>query len=835
MAQAYQTPQGTLIVPGAYPNIEVEASASGLPVSGVMVLMGESDAGPAYSQETALSQNWFSPTQDGDVRAKYGTGRLVDAFVAAVTPSADVKLVGAPTRIYLVKTNVSDKASKVILNLAGGTYHTLADRNYGENGNLYSFTIAQKTPEIIPTTGLFTLLVPNNATDITFRANGGTAVSTQLTALDTPDTIQAQLDALSGIACTGGVNRAILTVAGTLALAATGNSVAITRSIAWAVNPVVGDTLYIPSGSVIQGATNKNRGSYVVTSVTNTVVVATKLLDDSGGAGALTAPESVAATAAVAVTDVEAYSPLTVTLETALPIDGAGKNLEVNELTSSTGRFTDLCYSLNTTKVTWISKSTTPKLLTSASEYSVTLNVARSLDNVVEAITAGGQIAMSIGYKGTTATLTVTATGLSTTVTGGAGSNLNLTFSKYPTISDLCTFINAQPGYTCSVTTTLLGQKAPTMLDEVSALGICSDFGNKTGRLKVDAVTFFTNVQTLSSALQLGTTTATNIPAVSGLPAVVSATTYLSGGTKGGTTEAGIEAAITALEKLRVNFVVPLMSRDASADIADGETDSSSTYTIANINALVRTHVINMSTMRRKRHRQAFLSLLDSFTNDQNAANQLAHGRVSLSFLDFIRPSVGQGIVQYQPWMSAVIAAGMQAAGFYKGIVHRTPNQNGVVMRDGSYDPSDLADVERALLAGLLPIKTDDSDNFVWASDQTTYTKDANFYWNSVQAVYVGDQIALKLSRDLEDALVGESQADITAAQALNVLKSIMGECLRLKLTAPSDDAPGGYKNARVEIKGTAAIVNVESKLAGLIYFVPINLKISQVSSSASG
>lgn len=945
MAQAYQTSDGTvLIIPGAYPNIQVDTSTGGLSVNGVLFLVGEADGGPDYTLETDLTKNWYGPDQDGLVKAKYISGRLVEAFVAAAVPSADTKLSGSPTRIYLIKTNVSGKASKVINNLAGSPYHTLADRGYGELGNLIYFTIQQKTPETVPTTGTFTLLVPNNTTDLNFRVNGGAVEAYQMAALDLPPTTVTNIAALSGLACTGGADRVLLTVSGTLALAASGNQVTVTRSVNWANNPVVGDTYYIPAASPIGGThaflqpsvthagshinsiltlnksgaggnavtlttvadamaqagsiavvgnaitvhyqdavstvadfealfaggvsvtagkvfvtttgtgatvlhtaqdtfgpvsfhsgADENAGSYVVTSFTNTTIVATKLLDASGPAGSLTAPVTVPAWTVLALTDNNAFAPVTISLAPAIPIDGAGKDLEINELTSSTGRLSDLCYQLNTTKVSWISKTGTPTMLTSASEYSVTLNVSRQVDNVIEAISAGGQIALSLGYSGTTATVSITPTGLTTTVAGGTGANLNLLFSKFPTLADLASYINSQPGYSCKVATTLLGQKSPTMLDEVTNLGICTSFGNLPGRIKVDAASFFVAVQTQSGHVQLGTTPATQKPAAAGLPGTVAVNTYLTGGTKGATTDAIYQAAIDALEKLRGNFVVPLFSRDATADIADGLTDSGSSYTLANILAYTKTHVLKMSTMKRRRHRQAFLSIEDSFANDQNAAANLAHGRVALTFQDIIHTSVGNGLVQQQPWMGAVLAAGMQAAAFSKGIVHRTPNQSGVIMKDGSFDPTNDTETEQALLAGLLPLRADDTDTMVWTSDQTTYTKDNNFYWNSIQAVYVADQIALKLSRDMEAALVGESVADVTAPQALNVLKSILGECLRLKLIAPSDDAPAGYKNAKITIKGPVVEVNVEVKLAGLIYFVAINFKVSQVTSTASG
>lgn len=834
MAQKYQTADGTVLVdPGGYVNIAVQPSVGGAAINGVLFLVGEANGGPDYTLETDLTRNWFGPDQDSLVRAKYGTGRLVEAFLAAAVPSADEKLTGSPTRIYLIKTNPSVKAYKTIANFAAGTYHTLADRGYGDLGNMLYFSISEETPETIPTTGSFTLLIPNNTTDISFRTNGGSSLTYQFTAADLPPTTVTGIAALTGILATGGTNRSILTVAGTVALAAVGNVVTITRSVAWAVTPTVGDSLYIPSGSVIQGATNKNRGSYVITAATSTVITATKLLDSTGAAGAVTAPETVAATNAAAVTDVMAFAPVVITQETADPSDGIGKSLEINELTSSTGRLSDLCYTLNTTQATWVSKTGVPKILTSSSEYSVQIDVGRQYDSVSESTTAGGQIALLIGYAGTTATLTISSTTLITSVTGGSGENLSVSLKSLVTIADLAGYINTKTGYTCSVGTTALGQKLSTALDRVSAAGICSTFGNPTGRVKIDATVFFDAVQQNLGHVQLGTTTALNVRAAAGLPDT-STTQYLTSGALGATTDAIYQGAVDALQKLRGNFVIPLFSQDAADDITEGLTSSSSTYTIAAINAYTKTHVLAMSQPKRRRHRQAFLSLEDSFSVVQVAATNLASGRVSLTFQDIIHTSVDAGLVRQQPWLGAVLAAGMQAAAYSKGIVHRTPNQSGVLSKDGSFDASNGTSIETALLAGLLPIKTDESVTY-WASDQTTYIRDANFYHNSIQAVYVGDQLGQKLAADAERALVGESVADVTAPMALNVIKAILRDALRTKLIAPDDEAPEGYRNLRVKVANGAVTVKVECKLAGLIYFAVIDLLVSLASSTATG
>jgi hypothetical protein len=60
-----------------------------------------------------------------------------------------------------------------------------------------------------------------------------------------------------------------------------------------------------------------------------------------------------------------------------------------------------------------------------------------------------------------------------------------------------------------------------------------------------------------------------------------------------------------------------------------------------------------------------------------------------------------------------------------------------------------------------------------------------------------------------------------------------MADFLRLKLIAPSSDAPLGYKNAKVVIEGSTMRVSVEVKIAGSIYFIPIAFYVTEITQSA--
>lgn len=844
MAQQYVTVDGRLIIPGAYPKIAVQSQNSGLSVSGVIALVGESSTGPAYNQEADLEATAsFGPDQAGAVIAKYGSGQIVDAFRATAQPANDPNITGAPNRFIIVKTNQGAKASSPLTKIGGGTYATLQTLLAGANGNqLYQQTFADGVnggaAEVRPTTGTFTWINNVASLNTEFRVNGGAAIPLTVGANTTPAALVTAVDALAGVAASGGASLATAqSSVGNLAVGSiVGNQMTLSYTGTFTNTPVVGSTLFIPNGSVVQGAGTANVGAYVVTAATNNSITAVKLSDANKGgavAGTITAPVTVGsiAVSATVANDMVVYGLVTITLEAGNVVDGIGKTLAISELTTGTDLLSRYAYQSSTTPVTWVSKAAGATNLTSAVEYRVELDVSRVADGVAEEMAAGGEVALLISYSGTTATITISTTALTTTVVGGTGANLNITLSSFSTIADLATFINAQTGYKCAVGTTTLGQFAPTTLDRVTAQGICSTFGALNGRIKMDAFKFFEAIRTGSGSVQLGITTA--VRADAGIPDLAGPT-YFTGGSKGGSSTANFTAGLDALERVTCNFVVPLISRDAAADIADGLTDSASTYAIDSVNAYARTHVLSMSKVKKKRNRQAFCSKRGTFLEARNAASNLASARVAMTFQD-IKNSDSQGnLIQFHPWMGACVAAGMQAAGFYRAIVRKFANVSGAVMADGSFSDRDDTNVEDALLSGLLPLKRHVSGGFYWVSDQTTWTKDDNFVYNSIQAMYAADIIALTTALRMEDAFAGQSVADVTASAALTFLQGVMRDFRRLKLIAPSDDAPEGFKNAKVTIAGVAMIVEVEIKLAGAIYFIPISFLVSPVQQTAS-
>jgi len=466
-------------------------------------------------------------------------------------------------------------------------------------------------------------------------------------------------------------------------------------------------------------------------------------------------------------------------------------------------------------------------LFVSAQEPGVEVAISRPDIGFSETLDVASNIGLFIGYEGTTATLTINAakTLLTTAVTGGTGANLSVDMTQYRTIADLAAFIAAQTGYS-ALASAAAQQQVPAALDSVTAIGIASTAAaQRPGRIKT-AASDFAKILGTSNALEFVPT------ATAGLPAVMATAAFLAGGARGATLAADIVNALNQLAGIQVNIVIPLFSQDATQDIAEGITDSGSTYTISAINAATKSHCIQYSTPKLKKNRICILSFWnDSYTDAKAVAQGLANYRCSLTLQKVAQVDSTGEIQTFQPWYASCVAAGMQAGGFYKAIVNKFANVISFVDPSG-FDSGSPGDCEDALDAGLLFLTQDTAGNR-WVSDQTTYGFDTNFVYNSIQATYCSDIIALDIADAFQKAFVGKSLADVDAATAKSFLAQKMDGYKKIKLIAASDDAPLGYKNDKISISGPTMDVAVEVKLATAIYFIPINLSFSQVQSAA--
>jgi hypothetical protein len=185
----------TLLKPGAYSRSQTSPDGgSASATTGVMLLIGEADAGPSSAEE---GMQRFSAAAFNQLKAKYRTGPLVDAAKAALAPSRTPGVNGVGT--FLVwKTNQSLQAA---WSLANG-YGTVYAREWSLGGNrcTYKNTLsAESAIQVDGAQAVVTFPSLNNKTLI-LRKNGGPATTITFSSpTDINDVVSQINSAVTGI------------------------------------------------------------------------------------------------------------------------------------------------------------------------------------------------------------------------------------------------------------------------------------------------------------------------------------------------------------------------------------------------------------------------------------------------------------------------------------------------------------------------------------------------------------------------------------------------------------------------------------------------------------
>jgi hypothetical protein len=719
--------------------------------------------------------------------AKGGTEKLVEP-AAGLTISAAAP--NATTLVVTLQSGQTWAASPAV----GDTAVIPANTDYGAaqdsaingavNANCASYLVTAVSNTV------------SSATLTLKRISAGTCVADSgVTSADKKDIIL--YSAMEVKNATGQDRESIVGVTGTYnSTLNDGTNITIQAPAAFAAQPKAGDLLTIAATFA-----NINAGFYQVSSSTSDTVSAYRLSD--GSSGSLTGSQLVASIPNAAAQPFKCLAPV---------IDGTGKTLTVEGSVNA--------IFLNKSSGASANLANAQKL--SASELKNTMTFSQSTQS--ESLSAGGEIVITIGCSEEDATVAISDT--SAVFSVAAIQRFEAKFSDFKTVKDLADYISSQTNFSASVTLAKLNAANPADLDKgtYTISGLAS---HKNGRIKRDASEW-------SKAMNGSFYVSAELQDDAGLPEETSPAQFLSGGSKAGSTSVDFTDAIDAAEKLDTNFMVSLVSVDAAEDIANSETESSSTYAADAVNAYMKSHVIKMSAVKQRKNRIALVSKRDTYSNAKEAAGEMSSFRVGVCFEDVKNTDSSGQLKTFQPWMGSCIAAGMQAAAGYKGIVKKFANISGIAIPYNDFDPNNPGDTEDALKAGLLILERVPTGGFRWVSDQMSYSVDNNFVYNSLQAVYIADLISLTLIQTFDRLIVGQSVAEISASAALAILETEMFNFKRLRWIAASDDAPKGFKNASAKITGPVLEIFVEIKLAGLIYFVPISLNISQVEQTAT-
>jgi hypothetical protein len=412
------------------------------------------------------------------------------------------------------------------------------------------------------------------------------------------------------------------------------------------------------------------------------------------------------------------------------------------------------------------------------------------------------------------ATVTLTDKKLTTAVTGGStAQNLDIDLSTVSNVAKLVELINQNPGYSASAASATMGAKPVSVLDKASAAGIlvARDFDKDLSEVKE----FFA----ASSLVDFSAT------ATAGVPSVM-ARTLLSGGAKGATSQADIQDGIDALLKRRINFVIPLFSRDAADDISDDLTDAASSYSIASVHAAVRSHCNEASTIKGRKERQGFVGFKGSFDEAIEAASDLNAYRVQMAFQDVDAIAASGELVTMQPHMLAVLSAGMKASAL-PGLsnLNKAPSISGFSHAD--FDPETQA--EKAIRANLCYVEKAPNGGYRFAMDNTTYqdTKDA-WIFNRPSVIYAADLAAYTLRLNTE-AFIGVRNSDLSEESIRNSLISVFDSLKSAGIIVGDNNTGGrGYKDLTIKLEGSIIRIGVTLALVENYEFVLSDIRVQR-------
>jgi hypothetical protein len=474
-------------------------------------------------------------------------------------------------------------------------------------------------------------------------------------------------------------------------------------------------------------------------------------------------------------------------------------------------------------------------LYTSETEDMAVITINNTNTTTIETITVGGNIVFDLGRAGGVGpVVTVNATNM--LLINNSATEYTIPLANFPTLGALASYINSSTAgnWFAAVPSSLYSQLPTSALDQVTNVGANGSSTVLPAQIKDDA---FSVQQDFAAS---GNVALTN-PAEAGLPDPQTAT-FMSGGALGGTSSASITNAINAFTAIHINSIVPLFSRNASADIADDITDPSSTYMIAAIHQAIKTFLSMQASTKSRLECQGYLSMKDTYANCVTEAQNMADARIQMVIQDIFQVNSLGTLEWFLPWAGACLLAGARGgAPVGLPMTHKYFNMSGI-----RQTAQPLSTPESQIVIGFNPATQYDnaiqngitfwerpaSGGFRLVIDNTTYGRDANWVYNRGNVLYAADVLAYDFRTQLEDIFVGVKNT-VSAAAVKSVCDSILTGYLAQGITVSTTDAPNGYKQLVVQIVGNTINISVVVKLVEGIDFVLATITLQRASSTA--
>lgn len=451
---------------------------------------------------------------------------------------------------------------------------------------------------------------------------------------------------------------------------------------------------------------------------------------------------------------------------------------------------------------------------------------------------------LNIRYVGDGSAATMTISGASqqgktlvTSLTGQTDGSLNLNIAlKNYTMKTLVDYINSQVGYSANLLSVSNSQKSGIELDPVTATNIKPALVVQY-RLQYEIMDIINASARVSAEIQAAS--------VVGVPD--NATTFLTGGAKGASTNTNFSNGFSASFAEEYNVLLPCISRDASEDIADanqGFTDASSTYTLSAVLVGANTHLVLRGDTKNRKEAQGFAGVRKS-TKSAAFAQISAIGSelMQITMQDCLAVDA-QGNERYMhPHVYAAFAAGMRT-GMPVGepLTFKYPNViqvghfiNPLTGLDaGDFNPG--LDFDAAIDAGVLFTEKVSGGNR-WVVDNTSYGIDDSFVYNRGSVMSASIFVAKTLRETAELAFVGKKISNGAASSIKSVLRNKLRELNApdVNIITASEDAPEGFREDTfvVTITGNTARVQVEFKPVQGLDFIFLDFTLGDIKQTA--
>lgn len=364
-----------------------------------------------------------------------------------------------------------------------------------------------------------------------------------------------------------------------------------------------------------------------------------------------------------------------------------------------------------------------------------------------------GKFTLIYTGAGTSPTVTVTGTTLTTSITGAAGDQLNITLADYTSMADLLTFINNTGKYTATALATNLNGLSATYLDPVTAQSITTAYALSTRNYDI-ADWINTNSQLLTVTLALG----------QAAPVATLTKTALTGGTRGTSDNTAWVAAFTALRTVRCNQMVPLVSKDAT--VAQG------TFTFSAISAAFAAHLNLVNSTYGRNECQGWYGMEGTKTAIITQLQAQNNMHLCMVAQKPLLPRQADAVQVYFPeWAYACLLAGARAgAPLGEPLTWKYLNSYGSTS-DASWSESNDDDVKDLMRAGLTVINYINGKGYRIDKCVTTYTRTDNDAYTEETVVQIWKAFAYDVRSKIEEALTG--RPGFLASNVANIIVDV--------------------------------------------------------------